>query len=113
MRISHANEQGFTTSEDSTSTSDHLVTLPSSLSFYCSADQTLTVLSRDPDTILSPSGENAIDSTVPRCPPRGDPTLAPVEASQIRIIMSAEPEAICVLSGEKARHLTGASCPHS
>lgn len=50
------------------------------------------VLSRDPEMKRVPSGENATDSTPPRCPFQGTPTGVPEMASHICTVLSPEPE---------------------
>src|SRR5580693_9269221 len=50
------------------------------------ASQIRTVLSRDPETMRVPSGENATDQTQPECPHRGPLMGAPDAASQIRTV---------------------------
>ena len=94
--------------------------------------QTLIVLSKDPDTILLPSGENCTDMTMllwalafsvlrssvaakqasrrQFWARRGDlrPKIAP--ASQTLIVLSSEPDTIFVPSGEKATDMTQLLC---
>ena len=63
--------------------------------------QTLTVQSRDPETNVLPSGENATETTKSVCPIRGPTRRSPLCASHIRIVWSSELDAIHLVSGVK------------
>ena len=76
------------------------------------ASQTITVLSRLPETIRLPSGLNATLVTALVCPRRVIASC-PVLGSQIFIVLSELPETIRLPSGLKAPLLTRLLCPLS
>jgi hypothetical protein len=58
----------------------------------------------DPETIFDPSGENATE-LIKSSWPRSGGSLAPVLASQTRMVLSSDPETIFDPSGENATEL--------
>ena len=66
-----------------------------------SADQSRTVLSKDPDATSFESGENATDLTQPSWPSSVCCNV-PVSADQSRTVLSKDPDATSFESGENA-----------
>jgi hypothetical protein len=65
------------------------------------ASQSLRVLSKLPETMVSPSGEKAASQTLSPCPVRVL-ISRPVAASQSLRVLSQLPETMVLPSGEKA-----------
>src|ERR1700733_7943017 len=78
-----------------------------------STSHTRTVLSREPDTMNTPTGKNATELTTSSCPSNVLPIVAWVFTLHSRMVLSHEPEAILVPSGENVTDVTGSRCPSS
>lgn len=68
--------------------------------------QTYVISSYELETTRAPSGEKVIHSTERPCPAK-DPTMAPVDESNKRIIPFFKPETILDPSGENASDVIG------
>jgi hypothetical protein len=65
-----------------------------------------TVRSSAPETILFPSGENAMDMIVLVWFSGKQEIIAPVSEFQMRIVRSPDPDATCLPSGENTTEVT-------
>ena len=76
-----------------------------------SAFHTRIVLSREPETIRLPSGENATEKTQSVWPLNGPEMISPLSTLHTRIVQSSEPETLRLPSGENATDDTEAVWP--